>query len=162
MSWDGAWAGARVFRGGETEGEAPVWFGGAAEDPVIDLGELIGFGLPGVVAADVVLGGAALLRERSGIGGEGGEESAEIGDDLCAAMKAEDVAGAGGDELGRAAVVEDDGGQTEGHGFKHDAAAELAETGENEDIALLEAGLELVVVHPAVEADGGLDLELVD
>lgn len=160
VSWNGA--GARVLRCGETEGDAPIWFGGAAEDPVINLGELIGFGLPGVVAADVVLGGAALLRERGGIGSEGGEESAEVGDDLFAAVKRKDVAGAGGDEFGRAAVVEDDGGQAEGHGFEHDAAAELAQAGEDEDIALLEAGLELVVVHPAVEADGGLDLELVD
>ncbi len=160
MSWDGTRAG--VWRGWEAEGDAPVRFRGVAEDPVVDLDKLGGFGLPGVVAADVVLGGAALVGEGAGVGGEGGEEGAEVGDDLAAAAQGEDVAGVGWDELGWAAVIEDDGRDAEGHGLQNDAAAELAEAGENQHVALLQAGLELAVVYPAVEAGGGLDLELVD
>lgn len=78
--------------------------------PVIDFFDLLGFGLPGEVAADVMLSGKALSDQRGGICGEAGEKDTQIIDDLAAALQGQDVTGAWGDEFGRATVIENDRG----------------------------------------------------
>lgn len=79
--------------------------------PVIDFFDLLGFGLPGEVAADVMLGGQSLGDERSGIGSKACEKDTQIVDDLAAALQGQDVTGAWGDEFGWAAVIEHDRGK---------------------------------------------------
>ncbi len=100
--------------------------------------------------------------QRGGICGEACEKDTQITDDLATALQGQDVTGAWGDEFGRATVIEDDGGEAQGHGFKNHAAAEFPDAGKHEDIALAEAGLKLGVVDPAFELGAAVNLLAVD